>query len=140
MKTFDSLMKAMLLAVAFAANIGGIGTLIGTPVNLIMGQQLESIFTDNLNGAEPAGEINFLTWMYFAFPVAIVCVFGCWVWLVVFYMGPTKVINDLKKRTETDEDQRVKKQIRDKYNALGKMSYEEWIVGFHFGMTHNDSY
>jgi len=38
-------MKAMLLAVAFAANIGGIGTLIGTPVNLIMGQQLESIFT-----------------------------------------------------------------------------------------------
>jgi len=55
-------------------------------------------------------------------------------------MGPTKVINDLKKRTETDEDQRVKKQIRDKYNALGKMSYEEWIVGFHFGMTHYDSF
>ena len=41
------LMKAMLLAVAYSANIGGIGTLIGTPVNLILVDQLQTVFIEN---------------------------------------------------------------------------------------------
>ena len=40
-------MKAMLLAVAYSANIGGIGTLIGTPVNLILVDQLQTVFIEN---------------------------------------------------------------------------------------------
>lgn len=50
-KNYDSsifkLMKAMLLAVAYSANIGGIGTLIGTPVNLILVDQLQTVFIEN---------------------------------------------------------------------------------------------
>ena len=46
-------MKAMLLAVAYSANIGGIGTLIGTPVNLILVDQLQTVFIENKE------EINF---------------------------------------------------------------------------------
>ena len=37
----------MLLAVAYSANIGGIGTLIGTPVNLILVDQLQTVFIEN---------------------------------------------------------------------------------------------
>ena len=51
MQKYDSsifkLMKAMLLAVAYSANIGGIGTLIGTPVNLILVDQLQTVFIEN---------------------------------------------------------------------------------------------
>ena len=39
---------------------------------------------------------------------------------------------DIKKRHETPEDIRVKDMIRKKYDDLGKPSYEEWVVGFHF--------
>jgi sodium-dependent dicarboxylate transporter 2/3/5 len=130
------LMKAMLLAVAYAANIGGIGTLIGTPVNLILQTQMETVCENNLNkdtpDGVPANELNFLSWMYFALPVSIVCNIGCWLWLIAVYMGPSKVWADIKKRHETPEDIRVKDMIRKKYDDLGKPSYEEWVVGFHF--------
>jgi sodium-dependent dicarboxylate transporter 2/3/5 len=130
------LMKAMLLAVAYAANIGGIGTLIGTPVNLILQTQMETVFENNLNKDKPEGipanELNFLSWMYFALPTSIVCNIGCWLWLIAVYMGPAKVWADMKKRHETPEDIRVKDMIRKKYDDLGKPSYEEWVVGFHF--------
>ena len=90
------LMKAMLLAVAYAANIGGIGTLIGTPVNLILQTQMETVFENNLNKDKPEGvpanELNFLSWMYFALPTSIVCNIGCWLWLIAVYMGPAKGI------------------------------------------------
>ena len=65
-------MKAMLLAVAYSANIGGIGTLIGTPVNLILVDQLQTGFPQPDGAEVQAGsEINFLTWMMFAVPVSI---------------------------------------------------------------------
>mgnify|MGYP000508204848 CR=1 FL=1 len=80
-------MKAMLLAVAYSANIGGIGTLIGTPVNLILGEQLKTVFPGTENSDEPGDEINFLTWMYFAVPVSIICNILCWMWLLTVYVG-----------------------------------------------------
>jgi sodium-dependent dicarboxylate transporter 2/3/5 len=83
-------MKAMLLAVAYSANIGGIGTLIGTPVNLILGDQLKSVFAYTDHSAQAGEEINFLTWMYFAVPVSIVCNILCWMWLLTVYVGPGK--------------------------------------------------
>ena len=93
-------MKAMLLAVAYAANIGGIGTLIGTPVNLILQTQMETVFENNVNKDTPEGvpanELNFLSWMYFALPTSVVCNIGCWLWLIAVYMGPAKGISAFK--------------------------------------------
>jgi len=126
------LMKAMLLAVAFSANIGGIGTLIGTPVNLILQSQIETLYKDNPAGVTPGDEINFLSWMYFALPVSIVCNIGCWFWLISYYMGPAKVIRDLRARSDTEDDLRVKRLIREKYEALGRIGYQEIVVGVHF--------
>merc|ERR1711970_1523571 len=126
------LMKAMLLAVAFSANIGGIGTLIGTPVNLILQSQIETLYKDNPAGVTPGDEISFLSWMYFALPVSIVCNIGCWFWLISYYMGPRKVIRDLRAKSDTEDDMRVKRLIREKYDGLGTMGYQEMVVGAHF--------
>jgi len=126
------LMKAMLLAVAFSANIGGIGTLIGTPVNLILQSQIETLYKDNAAGVTPGDEISFLSWMYFALPVSIVCNIGCWFWLISYYMGPRKIIRDLRAKSDTEDDMRVKRLIREKYDGLGKMGYQEMVVGAHF--------
>jgi solute carrier family 13 (sodium-dependent dicarboxylate transporter), member 2/3/5 len=57
----DPLRKGLILAVAFGANLGGIGTPIGTPPNAIaMG-----ILRDY------GMQLNFLTWMMIAVPLAI---------------------------------------------------------------------
>ena len=57
----------MYLALAYSANIGGTGTLIGTPPNLIL--------LGFLNSAYPQHPINFGSWMAFALPE--VCTLYC---------------------------------------------------------------
>ena len=47
-------------------------------------------------------------------------------------MGPAKVIRDLRARSDTEDDLRVKRLIREKYEALGRIGYQEIVVGVHF--------
>jgi len=124
----DLLMKAMLLAVAYSANIGGIGTLIGTPVNLILQTQISTVFTHPQAGEE----INFLTWMIYALPVSIICNIFCWLWLLTLFVGIKKVWNDIRRREVTSQDEQVIKDINDRYDKLGKMQYTEAVVTVHF--------
>jgi len=123
----DLLMKAMLLAVAYSANIGGIGTLIGTPVNLILQTQISTVF-----GGDAGEEINFLTWMIYALPVSIICNIFCWIWLLTLFVGIKKVWNDIRRREVTSQDEQVVKDINDRYEKLGKMQYTEAVVTVHF--------
>lgn len=53
------LAKGIVLAVAAGANLGGIGTIIGTPPNAIAAGELQ-------------GEVDFVKWMTFALPPAII--------------------------------------------------------------------
>ncbi len=63
----DPGLKALVLCVPFAANIGGMGTPIGTPPN--------AIAVSYLSGSNTIG---FLDWMIVAVPVATLCLFICW--------------------------------------------------------------
>ncbi len=56
---------ALMLAIAYSANIGGIGTLIGTPPNLVFAAQVRALYPD-------AGEISFMRWMIVGLPLVIV--------------------------------------------------------------------
>jgi len=71
----DQFRKALVLAVPFAANIGGIGTPIGTPPNAIALAQLKLIGL----------EISFLHWMAFAMPLMIVSLALVWLLLVLMF-------------------------------------------------------
>ncbi len=63
---------ALLLGIAYACNVGGIGTPIGTPPNLIFMQ----VFQENTGV-----ELSFIDWMTWGFPVVIVFVplIGLWI-------------------------------------------------------------
>jgi sodium-dependent dicarboxylate transporter 2/3/5 len=68
----EALRVPLLLGIAFAANVGGIGTPIGTPPNLVfMGAYKDLIGT----------EIAFAEWMKIGVPVCAVMLLVIWLWL-----------------------------------------------------------
>lgn len=62
----------LMLGVAFAASIGGIGTPIGTPPNLVFMQVYEQQFEKN---------IGFTEWMSWGIPVVLCMIPMTWLWL-----------------------------------------------------------
>ncbi len=68
----EALKIPLLLGIAFAANVGGIGTPIGTPPNLVM-----------IGAYKDLGypELSFSEWMKFGVPVTVTMVLLIWFWL-----------------------------------------------------------
>lgn len=80
-KTEDkNLAIPLLLGIAYAASIGGIGTPIGTPPNLVF----REIYFENTGT-----EIGFLTWMTWGVPVVLLLVpiIGIWLTRKLYYQG-----------------------------------------------------
>lgn len=75
-KDKPKLVRALMLGVAMAANIGGMGTLIGTPPNAIAAGVLDQV-----------GGINFVEWMIFGIPPSLVLLTIAWVYLAIVYLG-----------------------------------------------------
>lgn len=71
------LRKALLLGVAFSANIGGIATPIGSPPNLVAIGYLDHAGTP----------VDFLEWMFLCLPVAVLLLGFAW-WFLVNYFNP----------------------------------------------------
>ncbi|MFO7890017.1 MAG: SLC13 family permease [bacterium] len=81
LKYFDDNDKgkiALILGIPFAANIGGIGTPIGTPPNAIALKYLSGDYS-----------IGFGKWMSFALPYVIIMLLFVWILLLYFY-SPSK--------------------------------------------------
>ncbi len=74
----DAFKKALVLSIPFAANIGGIGTPVGTPPNAIAIGIL----------AEEGIRIRFLSWMMMAIPLALVLLLIASV--ILYFMFPAK--------------------------------------------------
>lgn len=70
----QSLARCLIISIPYAASIGGIATIIGSPPNGIFLSQLETIFPG-------APTIDFFTWMKFGVPFALVFLFIAWLWL-----------------------------------------------------------
>ena len=107
--------KALMLAIAYSASIGGMATLIGTPPNLVFA----GVIKTNYNI-----EITFLEWMSFGLPVSIILLTICWAYL-------TKYAFKFKSKEFSSGKDEVNKQIK----SLGKISYEEKTVLIVFIIT-----
>ena len=106
---------ALMIGVAFAASIGSLGTLIGTPPNLFMA----SFLRDNYDIA-----IGFGEWMMFGVPLS--AVFLLITWLVI-----TRVMYPPRMR----EVPGGRELIQSELDALGPISRGEKVVSVVFGIT-----
>ena len=95
----------LILCIAYACNIGGMGTLIGTPPNaLLAGFVLENYGI----------EITFFDWMLVGVPIVVLS-------LPLMYLVLTKVIYPIKIKILPGGRELIQKQM----NELGLMSSEE---------------
>lgn len=66
---------AMLLGLAYAASIGGLATLVGTPTNLIFVSQFKALYPDQ-------APVTFLQWSLFGIPFSFTLLILCYLLLV----------------------------------------------------------
>jgi len=107
--------KALMLSIAYAASIGGVATLIGTPPNIILAGIIEKTYSV---------ELSFTQWFKIGFPISIVLLFICWKYLTTFAFS--------FKNTQMEGGRSyIKEQLR----SLGKMGFEESLVLIVFVVT-----
>lgn len=70
----DSFARCLILSVAYAASIGGVGTLIGSPPNGIFAAQLKALFP-------AAPPVDFFGWLLFGLPFVALFLPLAWLWL-----------------------------------------------------------
>ncbi len=75
----DPFKKAIVLAVPFAANIGGMGTIIGTPPNAVAASVLGQL----------GHPVSFVRWMIVAVPIVAVMLFALWYLLIKIFKPRT---------------------------------------------------
>ena len=69
---------ALMLSIAYSASIGGIGTLIGTPPNMIFAGMIKTLYPE-------AGDISFVQWMMVGIPLVIIFLPITWLYLVKYF-------------------------------------------------------
>jgi sodium-dependent dicarboxylate transporter 2/3/5 len=99
---------ALLLGIAYAASIGGMATLIGTPPNLALVKIFAITFPK-------APDISFATWLTFALPLSVVFLALAWGTVVLLFLPKHLAFTQSTLFAE-------------EYRKLGKISYEEKIV------------
>ena len=106
---------ALVLAIAYGANIGGMGTLIGTPPNAIL-----KAYMEKAHGVE----ISFGQWMLIGVPVVLVS-------LPLVHLILTRV----SFRVANNEIPGVREQISSERAKLGRMTWPEWAVTGAFALA-----
>ncbi len=104
----------LMLIIAYAANIGGIATIIGTPPNVVFVGLLDQFYQQ---------KIPFGKWMLIGFPLSLILLASCY--LIITFIFP----NHLKKVHGSDE------LIKNKLMELGNLRKEEKLVMMIFGIT-----
>jgi sodium-dependent dicarboxylate transporter 2/3/5 len=107
--------KALMLAIAYSASIGGMATLIGTPPNMVLAGVVEETY---------GVEITFAQWFSFGFPISMILLVICWLYLTRF------AFNFKQKEFPGGRDE-INRQLK----ALGKVTYEEKTVLVVFVLT-----
>lgn len=106
---------SLMLGIAYAASIGGIGTLIGTPPNVLLAGTLERSF---------GIELSFLRWLVFGVPMVLIFVPATWL-ILTRVMFPAEI----------QEIPGGRQLIQSRLAALGPMSSGERRTAAVFALT-----
>ncbi len=108
--------EALMLGIAYACSIGGVATLIGSPPNMIFAGQSKALFPE-------LGEVGFVRWLLFAFPLAAGFLVIVWFYLAFIVLG--------RKKLAQNEKNMISREIQ----ALGPWSRGEIGVMIIFFLT-----
>ncbi|MFC1729876.1 SLC13 family permease [candidate division KSB1 bacterium] len=109
-KTARNFGTVLMLAIAYSASVGGIGTLVGTPPNIVFVASAESLYPEY-------PEIGFFQWMVFAIPVTLVLLPLIWVML-------TRIIFKISGESIAS----ARTTLMEKRRSLGPMNYDEKVT------------
>lgn len=126
---------ALMLGIAYSADIGGMATLVGTPPNMVFSELYHTLFPE-------LPQIGFTQWMMMGLPIAITFLFTGWLLM-------TKVIFRMPKQALFQSNQLIKELLK----KLGKLRRDEllsglvfliaavlWITGSDINLTENIKY
>jgi sodium-dependent dicarboxylate transporter 2/3/5 len=106
---------SLMLGIAYAASIGGMATLIGTPTNAIFSAVAKEYYN---------AEVSFSDWIIFGFPITAVLLVICW-----FYLTYIAYPSGIRRFSQ------VSGTIENEMKKLGPLKLEEkWII-LVFGLT-----
>ncbi|KAJ7523905.1 hypothetical protein O6H91_18G067400 [Diphasiastrum complanatum] len=111
--------RAVVLAVTYAIEIGGLTTLTGTGTNLV----LTGIWSSRFPNAPP---VSYLKWFLFAFPLGVILLIICFALLCMIYCPPS-VLPTVSRSFE-------RSTIQEEVDVLGPMSFAERAVLGLFGV------
>jgi len=122
----DKFRVGLALGVPFAANIGGMGTPIGTPPNAIVLGALSKV---NPETGEVIGQCSFLQWMMFAVPISLVLMAAAWL-LVIFLFPASKPAIEIDMNVKW-----VKSRSATIYYATAIFTILMWVTGALHGIN-----
>lgn len=112
----NKIASGLFIGLAYAASIGGMATLVGTPPNMI--------FFRYISDAYPGRQlITFGSWMQFGIPVSLLILSGCYLLLRWMFFKNT---HKIKFHPQTFKSEKA---------ALGKPGPEQIIIGSLFALT-----
>jgi len=113
-KALANLGLGIMLGLAYAADIGGMATLIGTPPNLVFSEMYGELFPN-------LPQVGFVTWMIMVIPVSVIFLFTGWLVLtrIVFKLPNKRLMGGYNV-------------VKEEYGKLGRMSSDEKRAGFIF--------
>lgn len=114
-REFKKFAVCLLLGLAYAASIGGISTIIGTPVNMVFTGLLKQYYQIDM---------SFMQWFVVGFPLAVVLLAVCYLLLV-------KVIFRISAKSLPGAE----KMLNERIHQLGNITYPEKVVAILFTLT-----
>jgi len=105
----------LMLGIAYAASIGGMATLIGTPPNTVLAGYLQKSY---------GYEITFVDWLKVGVPLVLVMLPICWLWL-------TRIANPMQLQRVPGGREMIAQELKE----LGPMSTGERWVALIFSLT-----
>ncbi len=113
-KLLSKFAVALMLGIAYSADIGGMATLIGTPPNMVFMEMYHELFPN-------LPQVGFTQWMMMGLPVAVTFLFTGWLLM-------TKVIFRMPKGNIFDGNDIIKNLLK----GLGKVRRDEMASGIIF--------
>ncbi len=105
----------LMLGIAYAASIGGVATLIGTPPNTVLAGYLMKTYNY---------EITFANWLLVGVPLVVVFLPLCWLWL-------TRFANPMKLKKVPGGKDLIEAELA----AMGRMNKGEQYTAVVFALT-----